>query len=171
MTRLALKTTRELEDLVIEAVYSSLIKARLSSRTQSVYIESTIGRDLDPNGSMTELLNPLDSWRDKCDSVLVEIQDSIISTTRHGQTRTQETIQHNRAVDEAKKLSQALASPGGAASSTRSKRSAGFGSLNDEIMVDDEQQLRGWQDALGATANGLAGYGNHKRKIPQRGKR
>lgn len=108
MRDLDVASTRELEDLVIEATYEDLIKAKLNTRTQSVYVESSVGRDLasgngDDDGSNTHaaldrILASLDAWSRNCDDVLLDIQRSVEQVRHAGRTRRGEATQHGQAL-------------------------------------------------------------------------
>lgn len=171
MKSLDLPTTRALEDLVIDANYSSLVKAKLNTRSQLVYIESTSGRDLDPEGSLIELIGALKSWSGNCDTVLAEIQNSIHDIKLQGQIRRHENAHHTRAIEEARKQIQSQSLFSGAGSTTRSKRSAGFGSQTEDVLMDEELQPGRWQGILGGSSEGAMGPGNRKRKTPLRVKK
>lgn len=172
MHQLDLGSTRELEDLVIDSIYSFLIKAKLNTRTQSVYVESTAGRDLGPADTVGKLIASLRSWQDNCDVVLSEVQENIDQIRRQSHARQLAKADHARAIEEVKSKAQPISGP--ESSNRRTKRSAGYSSLREDIIMDEEhlQTCSGWQTTVGSIfADGFASPGNRKRKTITRGRR
>ena len=58
---LELSTIRELEDLIIDAMYQDVLRGRLDQKEQQLELEYTMGRDLRP-GQLDEILNALKAW-------------------------------------------------------------------------------------------------------------
>ena len=58
---LEIPTTRELEDLIIEAIYLDIVRGKLDQREQQFEVEYTMGRDLEP-GKLEQLLVSLQNW-------------------------------------------------------------------------------------------------------------
>lgn len=54
-------TIRELEDLIIDAMYQDVLKGRLDQKEQQLELEYTMGRDIRP-GQLEQLLAALKSW-------------------------------------------------------------------------------------------------------------
>ena len=52
---------RELEDLIIEAIYQDVIKGKLDQKRKQLEIEYTMGRDLRP-GQIDKMLEVLGAW-------------------------------------------------------------------------------------------------------------
>jgi len=52
---------RELEDLLIEAVYCDIIQGKLDQRNQQVEVDCSVGRDLGPN-ELPNIINTLQEW-------------------------------------------------------------------------------------------------------------
>lgn len=172
MQDLDISTTRELEDLVIEAVYASLVKAKLNSSAQTLYIESTIGRDINPETSVNNILASLKHWSQTCDSVLHEIQQSVRDVKNKIDVKNKDAEAHQRAIEEIKKSLQRSENP---STGSRGKRSAGFEQQGDDLMADalsDEQdRTRPGSSGTNITAetnHGSAGVNsiNRKRKTP-----
>jgi COP9 signalosome complex subunit 7 len=55
-------TIRELEDLIIDAIYLDILRGKLDQMEQQLEVEYTMGRDLEP-GKLEEVLKALQSWR------------------------------------------------------------------------------------------------------------
>ena len=58
LQQLELKNVRELEDLLIEAVYCDIIQGKLDQRNQQVEVDCSVGRDLGPN-ELPNIINTL----------------------------------------------------------------------------------------------------------------
>lgn len=84
LSSLDLASTRQLEDLIIEALYSDLLKARINQKLQILEVDSVIGRDVKPVSSTVEigfgqektvasLVQSLSVWYDRVGSTLSEL--------------------------------------------------------------------------------------------------
>ena len=54
-------TIRELEDLIIDAIYLDILRGKLDQKEQQLEVEYTMGRDLEP-GKLEEVLAALQNW-------------------------------------------------------------------------------------------------------------
>jgi len=54
-------TIRDLEDLIIDAIYLDILRGKLDQKEQQLEIEYTMGRDLDP-GKAESVLAALKAW-------------------------------------------------------------------------------------------------------------
>jgi COP9 signalosome complex subunit 7 len=54
-------TIRDLEDLIIDAIYLDILRGKLDQKEQQLEIEYTMGRDLEP-GKIEEVLAALKNW-------------------------------------------------------------------------------------------------------------
>lgn len=61
LQQLELKNVRELEDLLIEAVYCDIIQGKLDQRNQQVEVDCSVGRDLGHN-ELPNIANTLQEW-------------------------------------------------------------------------------------------------------------
>lgn len=52
---------RELEDLIIDAMYQDVLRGRLDQKEQQLEVEYTMGRDLRP-GQLEQILSALKDW-------------------------------------------------------------------------------------------------------------
>lgn len=52
---------RELEDLIIDAIYLDILRGKLDQKEQQLEIEYTMGRDLEP-GKLENILVALKNW-------------------------------------------------------------------------------------------------------------
>jgi len=58
---LDMPTIRELEDLIIDAIYLDILRGKLDQKEQQLEVEYTMGRDLEP-GKLEEVLAALQNW-------------------------------------------------------------------------------------------------------------
>lgn len=54
-------TVRELEDLIIDAIYLDILRGKLDQKEEQLEVEYTMGRDLEP-GKIEALLVALRDW-------------------------------------------------------------------------------------------------------------
>lgn len=54
-------TIRDLEDLIIDAIYLDILRGKLDQKEQQLEIEYTMGRDLEP-GKIEDVLATLKNW-------------------------------------------------------------------------------------------------------------
>ena len=52
---------RELEDIIIEAIYQKIILGKLDQKTRALEVEFAIGRDIRP-GQIDEMILVLQNW-------------------------------------------------------------------------------------------------------------
>jgi COP9 signalosome complex subunit 7 len=60
-TSLDIPTIRQLEDLIIEAIYLDIIRGRLDQKEQQFEVEYTVGRDV-PHEAIAGILTSLEQW-------------------------------------------------------------------------------------------------------------
>lgn len=58
---LQMPTIRDLEDLIIDAIYLDILRGKLDQKEQQLEVEYTMGRDLEP-GKIEEVLAALKNW-------------------------------------------------------------------------------------------------------------
>lgn len=58
-------TIRELEDLIIDAIYLDILRGKLDQKEQQFEVEDTMGRDLEP-GEIENVLSALQNWCVDC---------------------------------------------------------------------------------------------------------
>lgn len=73
---LGLEATRDLEDLIIEAMYTDIIHGHLDQKNGVLEVDYSIGRDIKPE-DLPAIVNTLQSWCDTCDSMLSNIDQLI----------------------------------------------------------------------------------------------
>jgi len=88
--QLDMKNLRELEDLVIEAIYGDVIRGKLDQLNGQLEIDFAIGRDVQPN-DIGQVIQTLNEWCEACDSILGAIETQVVSANsekeRHNKHR------------------------------------------------------------------------------------
>jgi COP9 signalosome complex subunit 7 len=70
METLDIPTIRDLEDLIIDAIYHDILRAKLDQQRKQVDVDFTMGRDLPPGGGEA-LLKVLGAW-------LVDFRETVV---------------------------------------------------------------------------------------------
>ncbi len=74
--QLEMADLRELEDLIIDAIYQGLIIGKLDQKEKILEVEAAIGRDLKPE-SIGQMLSILAKWTEQSDRLLTSIKEKI----------------------------------------------------------------------------------------------
>ncbi|KAI9032239.1 hypothetical protein DFJ74DRAFT_653707 [Hyaloraphidium curvatum] len=103
MRTLDIPTIRDLEDLIIDAIYQDILRAKLDQQRKQVDVEFAMGRDLQPGGS-AQLLRVLGAWSTTSEKLLEALENAI--------QQVSQTTQEHKASKEAyeKDLEKAKAS-------------------------------------------------------------
>ncbi|KAG8939036.1 hypothetical protein FRC00_014239, partial [Tulasnella sp. 408] len=75
-------TLRELEDLIIDAMYQDVLKGRLDQKEQQLELEYTMGRDIRP-GQLEQLLAALKSWSSQTEQVINALDTKLTQIVAH----------------------------------------------------------------------------------------
>jgi COP9 signalosome complex subunit 7 len=67
LRELSMESVRELEDLIIECIYSGLLTGSLDQIKRALEVQSTMGRDIAP-GEVDGMLEKLDNWMQASDA-------------------------------------------------------------------------------------------------------
>lgn len=90
MKRLGLENAREVEDLVITAIYAGLINAMLDPARQEVQVTSIAPlRDLSP-GTVTDMARIMKTWSGRCTSTLKDLDAQILNIRANAAARAKE---------------------------------------------------------------------------------
>ncbi|KJE89397.1 hypothetical protein CAOG_00875 [Capsaspora owczarzaki ATCC 30864] len=89
---LALDNVRELEDIIIEGIYSNVLKASLNQQHQHVRIEFAIGRDIASNAQLDSMIQTLGAWCQQCETLLTNIHSNIASANRQKTSAMDEQV-------------------------------------------------------------------------------
>ncbi|MCI4374746.1 hypothetical protein PGIGA_G00009600 [Pangasianodon gigas] len=122
LQQLELKNVRELEDLLIEAVYCDIIHGKLDQRNQQVEVDFSVGRDLGPN-ELPNIANTLQEWCAGCEAVLCGIEEQVSRANQYRESQLKVKVQVETEVSNLQKTLKASSAspssgpaPGGAAS-------------------------------------------------------
>lgn len=96
MRTLDIPSIRALEDLIISAIYASLLSAKLDTKAARVEVSSTAGRDVAPE-EIPAMVATLSNWCKQCEDVLTDINDQVGAIQR-------EALEQKRATDDYEKL-------------------------------------------------------------------
>ncbi|KAJ7596558.1 hypothetical protein C8J56DRAFT_816335 [Mycena floridula] len=75
---LQMPTIRELEDLIIDAIYLDILRGKLDQKEEQLEIEYTMGRDLEP-GKIESILAALNAWASATAAVLHTLDTKILN--------------------------------------------------------------------------------------------
>ncbi|KIY52062.1 hypothetical protein FISHEDRAFT_56288 [Fistulina hepatica ATCC 64428] len=81
LSALDMPNVRELEDLIIDAIYLDLLRGKLDQNESQLEVEYIMGRDLAP-GSLESVLTALQDWASVTTSVLATLDDKIAQVAR-----------------------------------------------------------------------------------------
>jgi COP9 signalosome complex subunit 7 len=148
---LSLQDVRELEDLVISAIYAGLITGTLDPYNQTVCVSSVAPlRDLPPN-TIPSMLSTLSAWSNRCTTTLASLEAQIASIKAEALRRHRDEQEWNAHVEKLLETKQEVTGGNSAAGSTgfgssfgkslrgtlMGKRNA-FSEDSDEDMEDEE---------------------------------
>jgi COP9 signalosome complex subunit 7 len=86
LQELDIKNVRDLEDLIIEAIYADIIHGKLDQKNKQFEIDYAIGRDIKKAG-VTEIIASLQDWSDSCEAVFACLEDQIHRANAEKQKR------------------------------------------------------------------------------------
>ncbi|NP_001087672.1 COP9 signalosome subunit 7B L homeolog isoform X2 [Xenopus laevis] len=91
---LEMRNLRELEDLIIEAIYTDIIQGKLDQRNHVLEVDFCIGRDI-PKKDISSIVKTLQEWCDGCEAVLVGIEQQVLRANQYKENhnRTQQQIE------------------------------------------------------------------------------
>ncbi|MCJ1312711.1 hypothetical protein MMC25_006387 [Agyrium rufum] len=140
LSALSIPSIRDLEDVVISAVYAGLITAKLNPLQQRVDVISLSPlRDLPPN-SLPSLVSVLDDWDSRCSFVLQDLEAQAQNIRNNARER------RNREMDYQKTLEDALGPeldsfPGGQGKTARSAGKRGAGEADENTFDPDGDEM------------------------------
>ncbi|XP_067402016.1 COP9 signalosome complex subunit 7a [Emydura macquarii macquarii] len=82
LEQLQLKNVRQLEDLVIEAVYADVLRGSLDQRNQRLEVDYSIGRDI-RREELSTITCTLQEWCLGCEVVLSGIEEQVSRANQH----------------------------------------------------------------------------------------
>lgn len=141
-----MSSIRELEDLIIDAIYLDVLRARLDQSEQQLQIEYTMGRDLDPEGGVQALLDALKAWAQTTHVVLQTLDEKIATVSDFAKHQLSEKEAHDKAVQSTLKTisEKKQESKGGQRKQTGGERET---KENRENMMDVDEPMTSAADA------------------------
>ncbi|KIJ21357.1 hypothetical protein PAXINDRAFT_164882 [Paxillus involutus ATCC 200175] len=95
LQELQVESIRELEDLIIDAIYLDILRGKLDQKEQQLEIEYTMGRDLEPE-KLESVLAALHNWATTTASVLAELDQKLAEAATHNTMVHAENEEHER---------------------------------------------------------------------------
>jgi COP9 signalosome complex subunit 7 len=95
--QLGIRTLRELEDLVIDTVYQGLVTGKLDQGSETVIVETTVGRDINPN-DVSDMIAKLSAWIASSGNVLGALKEK---AARADMAKTEAEASHQAAEEQA----------------------------------------------------------------------
>ncbi|KAJ7080593.1 hypothetical protein B0H15DRAFT_913350 [Mycena belliarum] len=146
-------TVRELEDLIIDAIYLDILRGKLDQKQAQLEVEYTMGRDLAP-GAVDDVLAALRSWADTTAAVLATLDAKLADVAAMGGARRAELADHDKMLQAALREAAERAKDRGAAGMARRSTGLGQGSAGniyygDAMDVDDVGGGGGQENAKG----------------------
>eukprot|EP01127_Copromyxa_protea_P001597 TRINITY_DN11555_c0_g1_i1.p1 TRINITY_DN11555_c0_g1~~TRINITY_DN11555_c0_g1_i1.p1 ORF type:complete len:296 (+),score=62.43 TRINITY_DN11555_c0_g1_i1:64-888(+) len=100
-TELGLSSTRECEEVIIDALYKGILTGKLDSGTKQVTIESALGRDVQPQ-DIDSLLAVLTQWEKDSAELVTAIEEKMKFATEEHEKLAKMKELHSKRLDETK---------------------------------------------------------------------
>lgn len=89
LEELDIKNVRDLEDLIIEAIYADIIQGKLDQKNSQLEVDfAGLGRDVRP-ADTAAVIETLSNWGQACDAVLACIDEQVDIANAEKQKATQ----------------------------------------------------------------------------------
>jgi len=92
---------RELEDLIIDAIYQGIIQGKLDQKLKQLEVESAMGRDLKPE-AIDQMLTVLTTWCSQSETLLTTIKQKIDQANSMSEQEKKHTEEYEKRVEIAK---------------------------------------------------------------------
>lgn len=102
LEELDIKNLRELEDLIIDAIYADIIHGKLDQKNKQLEVDFAIGRDITPD-TINRVTEVLQDWCEGCESVLHNIEKQIQRANTHKEKKLKQKTQVEAEVENLKK--------------------------------------------------------------------
>ncbi|KAI9599211.1 COP9 complex subunit 7A [Syncephalis fuscata] len=99
---LHLSELREMESLVIEAIYGGILRGRLDQRSSQLHVDYAMGRDLSP-GQLDQLAATLDAWCNRIDDALGGLDQRLAQARDAAKANAESKLKHEANCDDTKK--------------------------------------------------------------------
>ncbi|KAI6020897.1 hypothetical protein BKA83DRAFT_4292529 [Pisolithus microcarpus] len=135
LEELQMPTIRELEDLIIDAIYLDILRGKFDQKEQQLEIEYTMGRDLEP-GQLENVLAALQNWASTTASVLEALDTKLVEAAEHRRSvRTEIELHEELCTANLKEVQERLKES--KQSSRKTGPYPGGGGAGDSMDVDD----------------------------------
>ncbi|KAJ3019084.1 COP9 signalosome complex subunit 7a [Thoreauomyces humboldtii] len=140
--QLDISSVRDLEDLVIDAIYQDLVRGKLDQRRMCLEVEYAMGRDIRPEEE-TDVLAVLAAWSRTSENILQSIEANITNIGELTALEAMEKEAHEKRLEAVKKHVDKSSGAGGAAGEGRHGRGhIGAPSLGDYGELGPESSRR-----------------------------
>lgn len=92
LEELEISNVRQLEDLIIEAIYADVVHGKLDQKNSQLEVEYSIGRDIKPE-NVNSIVSILQEWCDSCETVLHGIEKQIQRSNNHRDKKKKQKTQ------------------------------------------------------------------------------
>ncbi|XP_014242136.1 COP9 signalosome complex subunit 7b isoform X2 [Cimex lectularius] len=94
LTELDIKNVRDLEDLIIEAIYADIIHGKLDQKNSQLEVDYAIGRDT-READLGTIIKTLQEWCDSCEAVLSSVETQM----NRANAQKNRAIKHRDAIE------------------------------------------------------------------------
>ncbi|KAK0175721.1 hypothetical protein PV327_009450 [Microctonus hyperodae] len=156
LEELDIKNVRDLEDLIIEAVYADIIHGKLDQKNSQLEVDyAGLGRDVRP-GETTAVMDTLAAWGQTCETVLACIEQQVFRANVEKQKATHHKERVQQDIANIKKSLLAQAGGGGVqeADAAGGSNIAGGSESSREAMSVPTDSKKKQQKAKGIRGSG-----------------
>lgn len=103
---LGLDNLRQLEDLIIEAIYADILQGKINQKEKRLEVDFVVGRDIKPEMIET-IIDTLQNWSAKCEAAMVnlDVQSSRANVNKESKAQHRKDIENN--IESMKKIHRA----------------------------------------------------------------
>ncbi|KAJ7716812.1 hypothetical protein DFH07DRAFT_861840 [Mycena maculata] len=147
---LDMPTVRELEDLIIDAIYLDILRGKLDQKQAQLEVEYTMGRDLAP-GAIDAVLTALRDWAATTAAVLQTLDAKLAAVAAQGADRRVGLAAHDKGLQAAlRDAAERAKDKGGRGGRALMGMGGNTGSYYGDAMdVDEPGMLMGGMSAMG----------------------
>ena len=135
-----MSNVRELEDLIIDAMYLDMLRGKLDQKDGQLEVEYTMGRDLEP-GKLESVLAALQHWASTTSSVLTTLDSKITDVSRSASNHKSWKENHDKQVQELLKEVKEKDSNSGGASGSKGSALSSFTSNTRRLFDKDKMDV------------------------------
>ncbi|KAJ2629183.1 COP9 signalosome complex subunit 7b, partial [Coemansia sp. RSA 1290] len=109
ISELDCSSEKEMEDLVIDAIYKNLISAKLDQKKRIVEVDFVVGRDV-RSEDLQDIYNKLEAWSKTCEDALAGIGNDIEASNAAALAKREDNREFTKTLEELRASQQ---EPGG----------------------------------------------------------